>query len=167
MLKTVNDKELQEYVWLNADKSLREIQAGILQTFEVSKSLKWISKVRKEYLHIEETTEEEGEIIDIERDPEIIDLKKEILKTQLQKRLELEEQELIDVYDLVETLKEKKADNQLLKNKLEQAIKKRPNYVPDALCPKCKGRFLLEIRGLSGHKKWVKCFVCGKDYKLD
>ena len=45
----MSEEEIEKYVWLNADKSLRDIQAGIKEKFGVSMSLKRISEIRKEY----------------------------------------------------------------------------------------------------------------------
>lgn len=45
----MSEEEIEKHVWLNADKSLRDIQAGIKEKFGVSMSLKRISEIRKEY----------------------------------------------------------------------------------------------------------------------
>ena len=46
----MSKEEIEKYIWLNAEKTLRDIQAGLKEEHHVSKSLQYISKIRNEYL---------------------------------------------------------------------------------------------------------------------
>ena len=137
---------------------------------------------------IKETTEEKDETlrdeeIKSEDDPEIIETDKQLSDIRLQRKrvekkteLEREKTKLAlakvgrqKVEDLVEDFKGLKilmeCDRkfiELLKQKLEEALELTPNYYPDARCQECDGRFLWRVHG-----KFLKCYVCGRDYKLE
>lgn len=128
----------------------------------------------------DETPKDEN--IKIEDDPEIIEANKQINEIRLQRRrveekikLEQEKEKLTlakadrqKTEELVEDnkafkrlIKDQRKFIELLKNKLESLIKRNPNYYPDATCLECEGKFLWRVGG-----RWVKCYVCGNDYKL-
>jgi hypothetical protein len=46
----LSKEEIEKYIWLNSDKNLRDIRAGIKEIFGISMSLNRISKIRKAYL---------------------------------------------------------------------------------------------------------------------
>jgi hypothetical protein len=53
----MSEEEIEKHVWLNADKSLRDIHAGIKEKYGVSMSLKRISEIRKEYFSADQPEE--------------------------------------------------------------------------------------------------------------
>jgi len=66
------EEKLREYVWLHADESIRKIQTGIMEEFGETRSLKWISKERQEYLAADETPTDENSLSESSIDDESI-----------------------------------------------------------------------------------------------
>ena len=162
MLKTVTEEELQQYVWLHADETLRKIQAGILKKYGENKSLQWISKEKKAYEAEKEDTNIPLPEVSVE-DPEISKLKTEIATLELKKQLEIKKKELLlekadveEIEDLVEDLKYFKDHNRLLTRKLVEELQRRDNWI-NAACPNCKEKFLFSVA-----PNRAICYVCGK-----
>lgn len=164
----MSERAIEEYICLNADKTLRELQTEIRANFNMNKSLKWISKAKKEY----QAADPEFEATDVEHYPEIIKLKKEYVKLQWQKKILLEKAGVKTTQELKEEKEQLSEWNdafystiKLLTRKLEKALREdlsKRKWANDASCPNCGGEFLF--------KTWspthVKCFVCGKEWKL-
>ena len=53
----MSEEETEKYIWLNSDKSLRDILAGIKKKYGVGMSLNRISKIRKAYLSADQPEE--------------------------------------------------------------------------------------------------------------
>lgn len=71
MNEKTTEQKIKEYVWLHADKSLRKIQAGILEEYGESKSLDWISNERQAYLSADEHPMEENSFVESSNDEAI------------------------------------------------------------------------------------------------
>ena len=105
----------------------------------------------------------ETEATNIERDPEIIRLKKEIRKEQLElEKRQFQKKRLKEAAE-IEEIEELYSKNKLLKRKLEQELKLHKLWV-NAPCPECKGKFFL--RASEAFPRSVRCFVCGKWWNL-
>ncbi len=59
MSEKTNEEKIREYIWLHADESPEEIQAGILRKYGESRSRNWIAHEQKAYLAEAEPSEEE------------------------------------------------------------------------------------------------------------
>lgn len=159
----MSEEEIEEYICLHADEPLRTLQAGIKENFGVSKSLKWISKAKKDYqeeLSIDQPTEDETPA---DRDPEILSLETAIKKEQLRKKLEMEKAAVKSIRELAERNLILESDNSLLKRKLETAIRTYKNWL-NATCPDCDGKFLLSYS--ETNPKYARCFLCGNTWRL-
>ena len=167
MLKTVSEEELQQYVWLHADETLRKIQAGILEQYGENKSLQWISKEKKAYEAEKEDITVPLPEVTVD-DPEITKLKTDITKVELQKKLAVTKKQLIlekaeveRAQYLVDVIDNLRDHTRLLTRKLEQEYEQKYNLI-NGRCPKCKGKFLIE------HSSDVaKCLVCNKKWRYD
>jgi tRNA(Ile2) C34 agmatinyltransferase TiaS len=157
----LSETDIEEYISENANKTLRQLQAEIKENFDESKSLKWISKKKKNH----EATNAETEETDVEHAPEIIRLKKKLRETQLKKEILMEKAEIEEIEELKEQIKDLQSDAAILLNKLQTAKKgaetawsevRRLRSTP---CPTCAGKYITRVIG------GYRCNLCGSYVK--
>jgi len=163
----MSEQEIEEYICLHKDETLRTLQAAIKENFGVSKSLKWISKARKEY---QEEPSADEPVVEVEpateeSDPEILRLQKDIRKEQLKEDLELAKARVGTIQELVEKTKKQETTISLLKRRLEDALKNNLDNWVNALCPDCGGKFLLQITE-TFNPNYAICVLCKKTWRL-
>lgn len=106
------DRELEHYVWQHKDEPLRQIQEGMEKEFGRTKSIRWITKIRKQAAQVEVITgEENGLTIEIsegeekdetkkdeetksEDDPKIIEMESQIRRLNKETELKQAEEKL-------------------------------------------------------------------------
>lgn len=157
----MSETDIEEYISENAHETLRQLQAEIRKNFNESKSLKWISKVRgKNAVGNPETTEDE-----IENAPEIVALKKKLRQTQLKKEILMAKEEIEEIHDLLERIKELEPDNNLLSEQLAMARKGareawgEVQKLRNTPCPTCARKYT--TKAIGGYR----CNLCGSYVK--
>ena len=161
----MSENDIEQYISENADKTLRQLQAEIKEDFNVSKSLKWISKVRAKHV----VANLEPEETDVEHAPEIIALKTELRQKQLEKEILMAEAEIKEIgeadMELMERVEELESENNLLRKKLETLHASLAPFIAgvqkllNTPCSTCAGKYITKVNG------GYRCLLCGSYLK--
>ncbi len=154
----MSEPDIERYISENADKTLRQLQAEIKEDFNVSKSLKWISKVRAKHV----VANLEPEETDIEHAPEIISRKKKLRQLQLEKEILMATADIKEIEELIDKSIELESDNNDLRKNLDKTMKEAKEAwnevekLQNTPCPTC---VITQVNG------GYRCNLCGSYLK--